>query len=101
MKINIFFIFLLFILSGCNTAKEAFTKKKNNNAQEFLVEKKSPLVMPPGYGELPQPAKKNNTKNTNVNIQELISGKITDTKKDNSQIESSIEKLILQKISKN
>ena len=71
MKINIFFIFLLFILSGCNTAKEAFTKKKNN------------------------------TKNTNVNIQELISGKITDTKKDNSQIESSIEKLILQKISKN
>ena len=56
--------------------------------------------MPPGYGELPQPAKKNNTKNTNVNIQELISGKITDTKKDNSQIESSIEKLILQKISK-
>ena len=29
--------------------------KKKNNSDEFLVEKKSPLKMPPDYNELPIP----------------------------------------------
>jgi len=37
----------LIILSGCNTAKKAFKNPKKNSSDEFLVEKKSPLVMPP------------------------------------------------------
>ena len=32
-----------------------FRSQKKNSTDEFLVEKKSPLVMPPEYGELPIP----------------------------------------------
>ena len=47
--------FILIILAGCQSAKDALTLKKKNNSDEFLVEKKSPLVLPPDYGQLPQP----------------------------------------------
>ena len=30
--------------------KDGFSNQKKNNSDEFLVEKKSPLVMPPDYG---------------------------------------------------
>ena len=36
IKVNFFLIILLLILSACNTAKEAFTKKKNSGSEEFL-----------------------------------------------------------------
>ena len=31
---------------------------KKKGSDEFLVEKKSPLVLPPSFGELPEPGKK-------------------------------------------
>ena len=31
--------------------KEGFSNQKKNKSDEFLVEKKSPLVMPPDYNE--------------------------------------------------
>ena len=39
--------------------KKDFQIKKKNSSDEFLVEKKSPLVMPPDYNELPIPKSKN------------------------------------------
>ena len=59
------------ILSSCSTVKEGFTNQKKNNSDEFLVEKKSPLVMPPDYNELPIPNEEK-TENTNE-IKSLIS----------------------------
>jgi hypothetical protein len=38
--------------------KSAFENQKKNNTDEFLVEKKSPLVMPPDFNELPFQKKK-------------------------------------------
>jgi hypothetical protein len=32
--------------------------KKKKKCDEFLVEKKNPLVMPPDFGKLPKPKKK-------------------------------------------
>jgi hypothetical protein len=55
MKKLIFCLFLLNLLSACETAREGFTLKKKDNSDEFLVEKKSPLVMPPNYNDLPEP----------------------------------------------
>ena len=51
------FILLNFILllASCSTMKSAFVNDKKNNTDEFLVEKKSPLVMPPDFNELPIP----------------------------------------------
>ena len=53
---RIFLISLITLfLSSCGTIKEGFTNQKKNNSDEFLVEKKSPLIMPPDYDKLPIP----------------------------------------------
>ena len=54
LKIIILLNLFLFLLS-CGTIKEGFSNQKKNNSDEFLVEKKTPLVMPPNYNELPEP----------------------------------------------
>jgi len=53
-RINTLIILLLFF-NACSTVKEGFTNQKKGGNDEFLVEKKSPLVMPPDYEELPTP----------------------------------------------
>ena len=58
---NILIICIFFILLSCSTVREGFQNNKKNNSDEFLVEKKSPLVMPPDFDELPIP----NTNNEN------------------------------------
>ena len=83
-----------------NSTRCSYIKKKNSG-DEFLVEKKSPLVMPPEYGKLPSPT--NNQANNNVNedsIENLISSdkKNIITKKDQQSDKSSIEKRLLEKI---
>jgi len=54
LKIFILSNLFLFLLS-CGAVKEGFSNQKKNNSDEFLVEKKTPLVMPPNYNELPEP----------------------------------------------
>ena len=54
--------------------REGFSSQKKSSIDEFLVEKKSPLVMPPDFNDLPQP-KENNQIQENVdekNIKALI-----------------------------
>ena len=89
------------LFSSCSSLKEGFTNQKKNNSDEFLVEKKSPLVMPPDYNELPIPSEENINKQSNE-IKSLIS------KSKNGEIEenfdeksSSFEGSILKKIKNN
>ena len=49
------FFGLLFLLSSCESAKEGLAGGKKNNTDEFLVQKKNPLVLPPDYNDLPLP----------------------------------------------
>ena len=49
---------IFLVLISCGTIKEGFSNQKKNNSDEFLVEKKQPLVMPPNYEELPEPGMK-------------------------------------------
>jgi len=49
------FITLSLLISSCNTLKKAFDPERKNSSEEFLVEKKSPLSMPPKFDELPVP----------------------------------------------
>ena len=53
-KIITSFLFVFFI-SACETVREGYSLKKTDNSDEFLVEKKNPLVMPPDYNQLPVP----------------------------------------------
>ena len=50
-----FVLVLTLMFQGCSSLKEGFRSQKKNSTDEFLVEKKSPLVMPPEYNELPVP----------------------------------------------
>ena len=78
--------------------KEGLTNQKKKSSDEFFVEKKSPLVMPPSYGELPSPTPEKTLKDDENNIQSLI-GKSKDQKSQTSSNQSkSLEKSILGKI---
>ena len=100
---NILIIFsIIFLVSGCNTIRKGFTPDKRSG-EEFLVEKKSPLVMPPSYDKLPIPnEKKIEEKDRKSEVISLLTGsknqESTDFNKENI---SSIEKLILKEIKKN
>tara|TARA_B100000902_G_C27298679_1_gene911551 strand:- start:1607 stop:1936 length:330 start_codon:yes stop_codon:yes gene_type:complete len=102
--IKILFLLNLFIFfSYCGGVKKAFTNQKKNGSDEFLVEKKSPLVMPPDYNELPVPEIEiNEEKIDNNNIKVLITNNETKSNKtsDNNSI-LSIEQKLLKKIKKN
>ena len=65
----------LFVLASCKTANEAFSLKKKNSTDEFLVEKKNPLVMPPNFGNLPMPknVEDNTISSEEDSIEDLIS----------------------------
>ena len=98
-----FKIFILLILSllivSCGAVKEGFTNQKKNSSDEFLVEKKSPLVMPPDYNELPVPNKDESNKKNN-NIKKLVTN--TDqTQKTKQKVDENFEKSILDKIKNN
>ena len=99
-KILIFFQLILFLYS-CSTIKEGFTNQKKSSSDEFLVEKKSPLVMPPDYNDLPVPDQNNETAETNENkIKDLVkknnseNGELNNSQDDNLDIEQSILKKI-------
>ena len=100
-KFFIYFIYFIFmiLLSACQSAKEGFTLKKKNNSDEFLVEKKNPLVMPPDYKNLPMP-EDFQSKNINKNDDEFKSIINNNTSKDikNNKNKLNIEKSILEKI---
>jgi hypothetical protein len=74
---------------------------KKNNSDEFLVEKKSPLLMPPDYNELPAPSSDSiKNKDENNQVKELITkSNNTDINSNNSNnSKSSFEELLIEKI---
>jgi hypothetical protein len=102
LKIFIFLNIIL-IISSCGTIKEGFTNQKKNNSDEFLVEKKSPLIMPPNFNELPVPKQKDSaTQSESDEIKTLISKKKnTEITNDMNQKDKSFEETILKKIKNN
>ena len=67
IKYLIFLVFLLMSVSSCQDVKDGLTGSKKSNSDEFLIQKKNPLVLPPDYSMLPEPK---NTINTNNQIVE-------------------------------
>ena len=94
-------ISIAIILSSCGTVRDGFSNQKKNSSDEFLVEKKSPLVMPPNYNELPIPNEEKMEKETK-DIKSLISKSKPDEINENlDEKSSSFEGSILKKIKKN
>ncbi len=105
-KLKIIFFIILFgsFFYSCTTLKKGFESQRKNSTDEFLVEKKQPLVMPPDFEKLPIPDQ-NLTDNQQENINQIEELIVTDnTNNTNSNISSDsnkkTENFILDKIKK-
>ena len=101
---KLLYLFLIFFLTSCGVVKEGFSNQKKNNSDEFLVEKKSPLIMPPNFDELPVPKTMNNSADNKENtIKQLISKQDSETTKsiNNGELSNNLEKSLIEKINKN
>ena len=96
------FLILLF-LNSCGTISEGLGGSKKKGSDEFLVEKKSPLVLPPSFGELPEPGKEPeeniiSDKKDTSDIEDIINQSSSVSKSENNNIKNSIEESIIKKI---
>ena len=97
------FLILLF-LNSCGTIAEGLGQSKKKGSDEFLVEKKSPLVLPPSFGELPEPRKEPeeniiSDKKDTSDIEDMINqSSFASTSKKSDDTNNSIEKSIIKKI---
>ena len=102
LKTIFYIIFFSCIFHSCTTLKKGFESQRKNSTDEFLVEKKQPLVMPPDFEKLPIPGQnQGNSQLEDVNlIEELI---VTDSStninsKSSSNSSQKTENFILDKI---
>ena len=102
MKKLILIILIFNFLQSCSSVSEGFKLKKGNTGDEFLVEKKNPLVLPPNFNNLPEPGKSEiSDKDNNESFEEKI---IVNDKKnivEETKRTKSTEELILKNIKKN
>ena len=97
-----FLISLFFLFNSCNDFKRTLTNTKKPAGDEFLVEKKEPLTLPPNFDELPVPLSEEEDKeveiDTGSNIENLL--KKTSQAEDQSEqnLSEDLEVSILEKI---
>ena len=96
----------LFLLS-CQSVQDGLTLKKKENTEQFLIEKKKPLIMPPDFDDLPEPGnldlenEKVESENDNLNLDSLIqSSNKSNGENINDEISSEIQKKIDKKLQK-
>jgi len=104
-KNNIILILLMMLVTAsCQTLKNAVSGAKQENSDEFLVQKKNPLVLPPDFNDLPVPYDES-VKATEVQIEddiEKLLGMENNTENTNQESDSdSIESFVLKKIKEN
>ena len=105
-KLTLAIFLTLLLLNSCGSVGEALGGSKKKGSDEFLVEKKSPLVLPPKFGELPKPGKESekniiSDKKGTSNIEDIInqSTSVSISEK-NDDAKSSIEESIITRIKK-
>ena len=98
-KIKIFFVIIIFLaVTSCadtwGSVKRWLTGAKNKSADEFLVKKKDPLIMPPDFENLPTPDERSAVEEE-ISI---IEKKLGTSLEDEDTASSSVEESILKKI---
>ena len=97
-KIVHFLLVFLFITSCADTfssVKRGLTGAKGNTADEFLVKKKDPLILPPDFENLPTPDER-----TTAIDESSIFGKTLEATNEEDDSPGSVEGSILKKIQK-
>ena len=96
----IYIISIIFLITSCetmNSVKRGLTGEKKLSTDEFMIEKKDPLIMPPDYENLPTPEERVAAKEEISTFEKSLGTSI----EDNSPSSSSTEGFILKKIQSN
>ena len=102
-KTNILILVLAtLLLYSCQSIKDGLSGKKSENSDEFLVQKKNPLVTPPKFMELPKPKTLNledekNRIEEETNVENLLKFQ-TDAKDKSSKNYGNAEEFVLENI---
>ena len=93
LKITLILI-ITFILQGCANVKEGLSLKKKDGIDEFLIERKNPLTVPPDFSSLPKP--RNSTDENKIEDKDIDLTKVLTETAENNSVSSSdkIEKSI-------
>ena len=103
-KNNIYLIlFMVFMTVSCQSLKNAVSGIRQENSDEFLVQKKHPLVLHPDFTDLPEPFEEllqTSEIQVDDDIEKLF-GMEEIKSIDNTSVSSSIESFVLKKIKEN
>ena len=96
-------LFFLFFLYSCGVGEALQGKKRSDQGDEFLIDKKNPLVMPPNFDKLPKPGESvavstKEIQNDQSKIKDLLKKNIDEENLTNMGESTSIESSILKKI---
>ena len=99
----IFLLPIIFLITSCadtfDSVKRGLTGQKGSSTDEFLIEKKDPLILPPDFETLPSPDDRRIAEQEISSFEKKL--KNTSLSEDVSSSSSSVEESILKKIRKN
>ena len=93
-------LIIIFFVTSCQslkTAKKTLTGEKEFTTDEFMVQKKNPLILPPDYENLPTPDEEAAAKEEISNFEKTLGASIEDNSSESSAAEESILKKIRSK----
>ena len=97
-------LLLLLFLYSCGSVGEALQgKKRSDQGDEFLIDKKNPLAMPPDFDKLPKPGEASIKSTKDIesdqsNLENLLKNSEIEEKDSSLEKSTSIESSILKKI---
>ena len=96
-------LFSLIFLYSCGVGEALQGKKRSDQGDEFLIDKKNPLVLPPDFDKLPNPGEASikstkDIKSDQSNIENLLKKSKIEDDTSSSVQSTSIESSILKKI---
>ena len=92
--------FTILLLNSCSGFK---LKKKSSSGEEFLIEKKDPLILPPDFSELPEPNEQSNQsieEDDQIKLETIFNDDSSNNNSDDKETKSGLKDSVLKKIQK-
>ena len=101
IKIIISFSLIFVLFTSCQSLKRTLSMQKKESVDEFLIQKKNPLTLPPEFSELPKPKDELNAEeleDENLDLTEVLGkSESKDVSDSTSEIEKSISNILKKK----
>ena len=90
----IFIILLLCLLASCT----GVGKKRSEKSDEFLIEKKNPLVMPPDIDDLPKPKESMSVEEKDNDFKKSLKSTNSEIQQTNKKPSDTLQESIIRKL---